>query len=107
MACRRSFERMVACSKCSTENSLDSLFCRQCGEAIATDDRSDAQQKHEHFIAEGYKIFNEGRTAEARLVAETALAENPNSTSALSLKGMCHERAHELALALACFEKVV
>lgn len=98
---------MVACKKCLTENSLDSLFCRHCGEAIAGDERLEAKQKHEQLISEGYRIFNEGRTAEALLVAESTLAEDSRSTSALSLKGMCHERVGELAEALAAYERVV
>lgn len=98
---------MIACNQCSTSNSVDSLFCKNCGAAIASDARTDAQEKLQELISEGYRIFNEGRTEEARLVAETALADEPNSTSALSLKGMCHERAGEIAEALAVYERVV
>jgi tetratricopeptide (TPR) repeat protein len=98
---------MVSCRHCSTHNSFDSLFCKSCGAAIEADDRTTAQQKVQDLVAEGYRIFNEGRTDEARLIAESTLAEEPNSTSAISLMGMCHERAGELAKALACFERVV
>lgn len=98
---------MVACSQCLTPNSLDSHFCKSCGAVLAAEDLSIAQQKVHDLVAEGYRIFNEGRTEEARLIAETALADEPSSSSALSLRGMCHERAGELALALECFEKVV
>lgn len=98
---------MVACSQCSVPNSLDSHFCKGCGAALAVEDLSVAQQKVHDLVADGYRIFNEGRTDEARLIAETTLHDEPNSSSALSLRGMCHERAGELALALECFEKVV
>lgn len=98
---------MVSCSKCSTPNSVDSLFCKHCGAEIATEVRSEAQQKLQDLVSEGYRIFNEGRTDEARLVAESVLAEEPSSASAISLKGMCHERQSELALALECYERVV
>lgn len=98
---------MVACKQCTSPNSVDSLFCKKCGATIATEVRSEAQQKLQELVSEGYRIFNEGRTDEARLIAETVLAEEPMSTSALSLKGMCHERVGELALALEAYEKVV
>src|SRR5688572_17391000 len=98
---------MVACSQCLVPNSLDSHFCKGCGAALAAEDLSVAQQKVNDLVADGYRIFNEGRTDEARLIAETTLHDEPNSSSALSLRGMCHERAGELALALECFEKVV
>jgi tetratricopeptide (TPR) repeat protein len=98
---------MVACKQCSKSNSLDSLFCKHCGAGLDPLERSEAQQKVEDLIAEGFKIFNEGRTDESRLIAESTLAEQPDSTSALALKGMCHERAGELADALAAFERVV
>jgi len=98
---------MVACSQCSTPNSVDSLFCKHCGAAIAGEARSEAQQNLQDLVSEGYRIFNEGRTEEAKLIAGTVLADEPHSTSALSLKGMCHERAGELALALEAYEKVV
>ena len=98
---------MVSCKQCSTQNSMDSHFCKGCGGALAAEDLSNAQQKVHDLVADGYRIFNEGRTDEARLIAETTLHDEPNSSSALSLRGMCHERAGELALALECFEKVV
>ena len=98
---------MVSCKQCSTQNSMDSHFCKGCGGALAAEDLSNAQQKVHDLVADGYRIFNEGRTDEARLIAETTLQDEPNSSSALSLRGMCHERAGELALALECFEKVV
>lgn len=98
---------MVNCSKCQTPNSLDSKFCKLCGAPIAEDDLNAALSEQEALVAEGYRIFSEGRTDEARLVAETVLASDPPSTSALSLKGMCHERGGEIAEALDCFERVV
>lgn len=98
---------MVTCKSCLAENSVDSLFCRKCGVAIAEEERTDAQQKLQDLISEGYRIFNEGRTEEAKLIAEAALADEPESTAALSLKGMCHERAGEIAEALAVYERVV
>jgi tetratricopeptide (TPR) repeat protein len=40
-------------------------------------------------------------------VAETAIASNPSSAPAVSLKGMCLERKGMIAEALECFERVV
>ena len=98
---------MVSCKRCITPNSLDSKFCRSCGVALAEEDLELAVAEHESLVGEGYHALNEGRTDEAALIAASAVESNPSSLSALSLRGMCHEREGELAEALACYEKVV
>jgi hypothetical protein len=74
---------------------------------LPEDDVLAGKEKLDALIAEGNKSFNEGRTDEAMAVAETALASNPTSTNALSLKVLCHERRGELAEALECADQIV
>lgn len=68
---------------------------------------NEAKARLEELVASGFKLFNEGKSREAMMVAETAVASNPSSTGALSLKGMCHEHLGEIAEALECYELVV
>lgn len=98
---------MVSCKQCSTLNSLDSTFCKRCGAALAIEDIAEASEKLTAMIADGNKLFADGRTEEAMMVAETAVANNPSSPAAISLKGMVHERKGQIAEALECFERVV
>lgn len=98
---------MITCTQCQLANSVDSLFCRGCGAAISADMAADARAKLDELIADGYKIFSEGRTEEADLVADNALVEDPTNLSALSLKGMCLERTNELPKALEVYEKIL
>ncbi len=98
---------MVRCPDCETSNSTDSKFCKFCGAALPEEELIDAQLKLNELLSEGYRIFNEGRTEEARLIAESALESAPNTTQALTLKAMCCEREGELADALELYEKVV
>lgn len=98
---------MVRCPDCETPNSVDSKFCKFCGASLPEEDRVDAQLKLNELIAEGYKMFNEGRTEEAALIAESALTSAPEKAQALSLKGMCLERDGRLAEALEIYERVV
>ena len=98
---------MVRCPDCETPNSVDSKFCRFCGAPLPEEERIDAQMKLNELIAEGNKLFNDGRTDEALLIAESAISSSPNDTRALSLKGMCLERAGDLADALELYERVV
>lgn len=98
---------MVACKKCNYSNSLDSKFCRQCGAELDADDVAAATAELDALIAQGFHAFNEGRTEEALLIGESAAKSNPASASALSLKGMCHEREGQIAEALECYERVV
>jgi len=98
---------MVSCKSCATPNSLDSAFCKKCGATLPADDVQQAKEKLESAVADGFKVFSGGRTAEAMQIAETAVLANPSSTSALSLKAMCHERLGQISEALECHERVL
>lgn len=98
---------MVLCRHCSIPNSLDSTFCKRCGTALPEEDLQEAQVKLDALIAEGMSALNAGKVEEATAIAETAIASNPSSVPALTLKANCHERHGEIAEALECAEKIV
>lgn len=98
---------MVSCKQCNTQNSLDSAFCKKCGAGLDAAEIALANDKLSAMIADGNRLFADGRTEDALMVAETAIASNPASAVAVSLKGMCLERKGMLAEALECFERVV
>jgi tetratricopeptide (TPR) repeat protein len=88
-------------------NSLDSTFCKKCGAAVSEEDVLEARAKLSALIAEGNHAFNEGRTDEALAISESVLQADPESTTALWLKAICHERHGDVAMALDCAEKIV
>jgi tetratricopeptide (TPR) repeat protein len=98
---------MVSCKNCTAHNSLDSTFCKKCGATLPDDEIQQAKEKLEAVVADGFKVFNSGRVDEAIQIAETAVRANPLSTSALSLKAMCHERFGQISEALECHERVL
>ena len=98
---------MVSCKQCNTHNSLDSAFCKKCGATIDPAELALATDRLTAMIADGNRLFADGRTEDALMVAETAIASDPTSAPAVSLKGMCLERKGLLAEALECFERVV
>lgn len=98
---------MVACASCNTKNSLDSRYCKSCGKELESNAREKAQQELDVLIAEGFRIFNDGKIEEAALVAQTVLEQEPESVSALSLKAMCKEHEGQIAEALDLYEKVL
>lgn len=98
---------MVSCKQCNTNNSIDSAFCKKCGATLDAAEIAIAQEKLTAMIADGNRLFVDGRTDDALMVAETAIASDPTSAAAISLKGMCLERSGHMAEALECFERVV
>ena len=98
---------MYACKECGTGNPLDSSFCKKCGTALPEQDLAEARGKMDEVLEEGNNLFTEGRTDEAMLIAEAAVAANPSSHMAYSLKGLCHERLGQIAEALECYETAV
>jgi tetratricopeptide (TPR) repeat protein len=98
---------MISCKHCQTQNGLDAKFCKNCGQALPDDQLQEAVQKHEQMVSEGYTLFNAGRTEDAMTIALAAVSENPNSSNAQSLLGMCYERTGQLTEALECFERVL
>lgn len=98
---------MVTCKNCSSTNSLDSAFCKKCGAVLPEDEVTAAKEKLELIVADGMKIFSIGRTDEAAQIADQAVATNPHSVAALSLKAMCHERRGEISEAIDCHERVL
>lgn len=98
---------MISCKQCGTHNSLDSTFCRKCGNGFEEIEIQDGRAKLEALTVEGNLAFHEGRTDEALAVAENVLLSDPNAVSALWLKAICHERRDEIAHALECADRIV
>lgn len=98
---------MITCEGCGKSNSLDSLFCRACGIAIADAVILEARAENEKLIQEGYRLLGDNRQQEAMLVAETALRHDPASAAALSLLGDCCEQVGRYAEALDCYERLL
>ncbi len=98
---------MISCKECATLNSLDSGFCKKCGKALAQEDAIDARDKLEKHLDQAFELFHHGRTDEAALLTETALASDPTSLRALSLRGMILERKGLIVEALETYEMIV
>ncbi|HWD37572.1 MAG TPA: tetratricopeptide repeat protein [Fimbriimonas sp.] len=98
---------MIPCKHCNTLNSLDSTFCKRCGTGIPEDELTEARAKLEDIVQEGVHALNLGKVDEAMAIADNAVASDPSSVTALSLKASCHERKGQIVEALECAEKVV
>lgn len=98
---------MVHCQNCQAANTLDSKFCRSCGNALADDAIQAALAEHAKLVSEGERMAFDRRYEEAMAVAETAIAAHPASREALCLKASVHEHRGELGDAITTYERVV
>src|SRR4051794_39987892 len=91
---------MIPCKDCTTLNSLDSAFCKNCGKPLEPGDTTDARSRVEKRLDQGFELFHHGRTDEAALAMESALMADPNNLRAISLKALILERRGLLTEAL-------
>ena len=62
---------MVSCKQCNTHNSLDSAFCKKCRATIDPAELALATDRLTAMIADGNRLFADGRTEDALMVAGT------------------------------------
>lgn len=98
---------MLVCKHCSTQNSLDSTFCKRCGTSLPEEELEIARAKLEEVVAEGEAKLAQGKIEEALAIAEAATAANPSLIAGWSLKSSIHERRGEIAEALESAEQMV
>lgn len=98
---------MIKCEICATPNRLDGKFCRECGTPLPVAAVEAARGENQRLVDDGYRLFQEGRTDEALLAAETALERDPEFAAAFALRGDVRERTGDLGGALEDYERVV
>ena len=106
------------CSGCGTKNSDDHNFCRQCGHKLekilptkiseeAFDRALPEEEQKAVLLEHAYDRKVAGDLPGAILLAEEALAMNPESSEANSLLGQLYESSGDRSKAIAHYEKVV
>ncbi len=107
------------CEECSTRNTPDSKYCKECGAslhaayqtlALSDHDRIDDptdQERLTQFLDMAFWHNEAGNTDAAVRACKAALALNANSTTALSLLGSLCERQGDNAQAIGYFERVL
>ncbi len=109
------------CTDCGTANTVDSKYCKECGEKIndgyrtmmlsvsdlpvgITEENTDALTR---LLDMAFWHNEAGNVAAAITASEAALALNPNSTTAHSLLGTLYEKQGDDARAIEHFEAVL
>ena len=98
---------LVACDNCGKANMADSKFCRECGAALAVVPGKVRHEENAEMIADGKRLFSEGRFTDAANVALAVLEDDPLSIPALALHGDCLEALGDYNAALSCFEQIL
>ncbi len=109
------------CTDCNTANTVDSKYCKECGEKIndgyrtmmlsvtdlpvgMSEENTDALTR---LLDMAFWHNEAGNVAAAITASEAALALNPNSTTAHSLLGTLYEKKRDDARAIEHFEAVL
>ena len=99
--------RTIKCEKCNTGNTVDSKFCRHCGVELPAVAVARVVAENEQLVSDGRRLLTDGRSSEAKLVAESVLESDPLSVKALSLLGDAYEKEGKLDEAVGTYEQVV
>lgn len=102
-------EPHVVCALCNASNDSDSRFCKQCGKSLPRSAVTLAQveQQIETLVKQALDLYDQNRLDEALLTCEGVLTLDHENVSALSLKGLIHEKKGQMPLAIEAFEEVV
>lgn len=98
---------MVTCRTCQKQCTIDSRFCRSCGQELDSDLMAEARTQFDALLAGGRARLTDGRPEEAAMVAEEAILQDPSSVEAYTLLGDARERSGDLSGALDAYQRVV
>lgn len=96
------------CAQCHSPNADDNKFCSECGlrltpSALVASDTPEVAQ----LLSRAFTLLEQGDLAEAHTAVDAALALDPDSSSAHSVRGILFEREGKIADAIREFELVV
>lgn len=108
----------MICPSCKSLNFRDTKFCRECGEKLAVPAPANLDATRlslgnpeelqvQALLNQAFTEFDGGRTTDARLACQAALALRPDSTAAHSLLGLIYEKEGKTAEAIHQFRIVL
>lgn len=96
------------CAQCHTANADANKFCSECGMRLAGDSTvPPTSPEVAQLLARAFALLEQGDLGEAHATVDAALALDPDSSSAHSLRGILFEREGRVAEAIREFELVV
>ena len=97
----------ILCEACKSTNTLDSRFCRQCGQPMPENAVDAARDEVLALVGDGRRLLADGRVSEALMIAESALEFDHDLIEGLALYGDCRERQERFAEAVESYERIL
>ncbi|MBX3112409.1 MAG: tetratricopeptide repeat protein [Fimbriimonadaceae bacterium] len=97
----------IECEACKTTNTLDSKFCRQCGQPMPEGAVDAAREEMLALVGDGRRLLADGRVPEALMIAESALEFDHDLIEGLALYGDCRERQERFSEAVESYERIL
>jgi tetratricopeptide (TPR) repeat protein len=98
----------MVCMRCEHPLQEGAHYCPHCGAPVEQTRVPDwRREQAERLLREAMSLNEQGRTEEALLACEGALALDPEWLPALSLKALLHERRGQIEQAIETYQRVV
>ena len=98
----------MVCMRCEHPLQEGAHYCPHCGAPVEQTRVPDwRREQAERLLREAMSLNEQGRTEEALLACEGALASDPELLPALSLKALLHERRGQIEQAIETYQRVV